>query len=506
VVYASSSSALATGSALTFNGTTLGVRATSLTPSSSASSVFIEDKTTWSQGLQFYLNDAGTYFSSRPSGALGAANSGGLILSAGALVTNDPDSSNGFTATSSAASVYRPISGTHVWYANTGLTAGNTFTATEQMRLTSTGLGIGTSSPGVKLDVVGGARFSGVSGTGTQGLRLYGTGTAYNYLNIDNTGANLTLGIESSAGGALSTGSSAYASVLQSYANYSLQFGTNNIIRATIDTAGNVGIGTSSPSQKLEVAGTIKSTATGASFLASGTTAAARYAQIVNDGSVNGVLFGTEGTTAGGILTGTSSYSGIISQTANLDLALGTNGTARLIINGAGRIKMYSTISVGSATPATTGSGITFPATQSASSDANTLDDYEEGTWNPTVAGSSTAGTVAYTYRYGYYTKIGRLVYVYFDVEVSSFSGGAGGLSIGSFPFPCANIPYFYPIFQPFNLAAAYASTYTIPTGFINPNNSTMNLYSTDAGYTNFATMNVNQIGRISGYIVMQTD
>jgi hypothetical protein len=101
-------------------------------------------------------------------------------------------------------------------------------------------VGIGTSSPGVKLDVVGGARFSGVSGTGTQGLRLYGTGTAYNYLNIDNTGANLTLGIESSAGGALSTGSSAYASVLQSYANYPLQFGTNNIIRATLDTSGNL--------------------------------------------------------------------------------------------------------------------------------------------------------------------------------------------------------------------------------------------------------------------------
>ena len=53
------------------------------------------------------------------------------------------------------------------------------------------------------------------------------------------------------------------------------------------------------------------------------------------------------------------------------------------------------------------GTGIAFPATQSASSDANTLDDYEEGTWTPTATGFSTgSGWV------GTYTKIGRMVYL----------------------------------------------------------------------------------------------
>ena len=51
--------------------------------------------------------------------------------------------------------------------------------------------------------------------------------------------------------------------------------------------------------------------------------------------------------------------------------------------------KVVTTIGVGNATPSASGAGITFPATQSASTDANTLDDYEEGTWTPTIAASS---------------------------------------------------------------------------------------------------------------------
>jgi hypothetical protein len=56
------------------------------------------------------------------------------------------------------------------------------------------------------------------------------------------------------------------------------------------------------------------------------------------------------------------------------------------------------------------GTGITFPATQSASSNANTLDDYEEGTFTPTVIGGTTAGTGTYNTQTGSYTKVGRLV------------------------------------------------------------------------------------------------
>jgi hypothetical protein len=54
----------------------------------------------------------------------------------------------------------------------------------------------------------------------------------------------------------------------------------------------------------------------------------------------------------------------------------GTTG----ITNNSGTLISATTVGVGGATPAASGAGITFPATQSASTDANTLDDYEEGT------------------------------------------------------------------------------------------------------------------------------
>ena len=57
--------------------------------------------------------------------------------------------------------------------------------------------------------------------------------------------------------------------------------------------------------------------------------------------------------------------------------------------------------------PSTSGTGITFPATQNASSDANTLDDYEEGTWTP--SDGSGAG-LSFSTSFSTYTKVGRLV------------------------------------------------------------------------------------------------
>ena len=83
------------------------------------------------------------------------------------------------------------------------------------------------------------------------------------------------------------------------------------------------------------------------------------------------------------------------------------------------------------------GTGITFPATQSASSNANTLDDYEEGTWTPAIRGSGTAGTYQQSgATAGAYTKVGNLVTIICNIQLTTITGGGTGyLQITGIPF-----------------------------------------------------------------------
>jgi hypothetical protein len=87
------------------------------------------------------------------------------------------------------------------------------------------------------------------------------------------------------------------------------------------------------------------------------------------------------------------------------------------------------------------GTGITFPATQSASSNANTLDDYEEGTFTATLSpGTSGSITLNSTINELSYTKIGRLVTIIGQLQVSSVSSPTGTLlTLNNLPFACGD-------------------------------------------------------------------
>ena len=81
-----------------------------------------------------------------------------------------------------------------------------------------------------------------------------------------------------------------------------------------------------------------------------------------------------------------------------------------------------------------------FPATQSASADANTLDDYEEGTFTPVWSSASgTLGSINYTSRIGRYTKIGDVVHFSISFYNASFDAGSGSgqARLSGLPFTC---------------------------------------------------------------------
>ena len=113
--------------------------------------------------------------------------------------------------------------------------------------------------------------------------------------------------------------------------------------------------------------------------------------------------------------------------------ASGTAGNA-ITLNTALNLNPNGALALYGASTSANGVGITFPATQSASSDVNTLDDYEEGTWTPaySVASGSIAANSSTS---GKYTKIGRVVYIWGYISYQSNSSASGAVTITGLPF-----------------------------------------------------------------------
>jgi hypothetical protein len=171
-----------------------------------------------------------------------------------------------------------------------------------------------------------------------------------------------------------------------------------------INSSSNVGIGTTNPLAKLTVS--------------------------------NGGAEGLEISPSGGAvsLTGYNRSGGAYSQvnitgSGGITLSIGTSN-----INTNASMSVSNVVGVGGATPSASGAGITFPATQSASSDVNTLDDYEEGTWTPTLV-STGGGAPAYTTQVGKYCKIGKMVYLLGSVQINGTLPAGNYTRIQGIPF-----------------------------------------------------------------------
>jgi hypothetical protein len=128
--------------------------------------------------------------------------------------------------------------------------------------------------------------------------------------------------------------------------------------------------------------------------------------------------------------------------------------------------------------------GISFPATQVASSDPNTLDDYEEGTWTPAFSGSGTTYTTSVAY--GTYVKIGSLVTAQFYLRVTAYSGTNSNVDLSGFPFSSANINTYHQ-----SPGQMWSTTAPSAIGLIGNNTTSANLWKNDTSVTIFTASEI---------------
>jgi hypothetical protein len=258
---------------------------------------------------------------------------------------------------------------------------------------------------------------------------------------------------------------------------------------------GNVGIGNTNPGFKLDVTGTANVSSTlQLSGSASGYVAFQAPASPTSHTYTLPAVTGTAGqvltTNGSGVLSwaapiadGAVTYAKI-QNVSSVNCLLGRAGTLEAVVaeipcTAAGRALIadatntvqratlgfdtsggITALGVGVTTTAGRGvlqlsGGIGFPATVALSTDANTLDDYEEGSWTPTLSAATTAPTVTYnadaaTGRVGRYVKVGRIVHIWGRIRLASKTGGSGLVIITGLPFTpfngtgCVNSPSVY--------------------------------------------------------------
>ena len=118
--------------------------------------------------------------------------------------------------------------------------------------------------------------------------------------------------------------------------------------------------------------------------------------------------------------------------------------------------------------------------TQSASTDANTLDDYEEGTFTPTITIGLTG--ITYTAQNARYTKIGNVVTFTLRISMSNSTRNGFILTFGGLPFTSKNIAGLNigSVSWAYTNFVTNSTTINVPTLYIGGNLTTCECYKTD--------------------------
>jgi hypothetical protein len=317
---------------------------------------------------------------------------------------------------------------------------------------TNNRVGVGTISPENPIEIETTNKLGGTF-TGTtdgEGLRVTQTNyTSGNYISLveapfddSQTAANVRIGAMFDGGGShLAFGTSnSYGSGITNTAMF-------------IDQVGNVGVGTTSP--------------VGHGGFSSGRVVEVKNSENANTAADNSTISITSSNRHAGLSLESGAnrngyiqfgdpddddVGGITYVHTNNDMLFKTAATERLRILGGG--------------------GLTFNGDTAT---ANALDDYEEGTFSPTLGASSSNPTIAYSQRQGRYVKVGNIVHFAVHILCGSFSGGSGPLQIQNLPFTMENVSnMFYAV----TVGLSNNFTTTAPQGgLVLPNTTTMNLY-----------------------------
>jgi hypothetical protein len=353
VVYASSTSALATGSALTFNGNIFEVA---------------------SSDSRFNVTSTGS------------GQTAGISIKGGAGGGSDYNFIESLNST-----------GTQQWYLGgngTGNVLAFKVATAEGMRLTSTGLGIGTNSPQAKLELFSNA-------DANFGIKIYHTSVALatqRFPQVELSHTPIAQGYQNKV--FLRQQNSVTYGNYPSFAIITDAAGGGEVTRLFLDG----------------FSGNLDLTTGGAVF----TTNRGQYSQqtkFYQETSGGGAQYETTNPT--------------VNAQYYAHVFKGTNNVPTTVEYG--RFNQFG-IGLGGASPSS-GTGITFPATQSASSDANTLDDYEEGTFEPTLSDVSGNAATGYSVRTGFYTKIGNSVTALVNITLTNKGSMSTAIYVLGLPF-----------------------------------------------------------------------
>lgn len=238
-------------------------------------------------------------------------------------------------------------------------------------------------------------------------LRFEKTGGAYSQIDANSSVGSIELSADKG-----NTGASTI-----------IQFAIDNAERARFDSSGNFALGTTSAQAKFHVQGTQQDAAQTLMRIGANNSSSQFKALdvLVSAGTPDAILAtaasGTDPHLSFAIGSSTNVVGRFENSTGDFYMLDGATERVRLL-KGAG--------------------GIKFPATQAASSDANTLDDYEEGTFTPVIYGSTTSGTGTYTQQTGRYLKVGNTVFITLTVSWTGHTG-TGDFRISGLPFTSAS-------------------------------------------------------------------